>query len=79
MPLVDPSKIEFVLRTVPMPLALRESLAPSAVSGFLSDQDAEHLGTICSERFNTHGFNANLELNGEGRILDDLIHELLLD
>ena len=80
MPVIDASKIEYILRTLELPEPLRQSLVQAAnADGFVSDDDADTLRALCGARFQTHGFNAQYELTEEGGLLDDLVHDLFTD
>jgi hypothetical protein len=68
-----------------LPNPLREKLTrPIGVGQFdrmveISEEDADLIRDLCSERLAVKGFDENYAPTNEGRILEDLIDKLFVD
>lgn len=72
--------IQFMLAKLALPNELRgmlESLLKRD-SAAISDDTADTLRDLCTERFDTHGLDINYEPTDEGRELELLVDKLLV-
>lgn len=77
LPLQD---IEFMLATLPLPSHLKSELERlrHEVDRAVSDDVADELRDLCTERLDTHGFDINYMPTKEGERLEELIDKLFI-
>lgn len=71
---------QFMLTVLTLTVDLRERLKGliSEENKVISDDVADELRDLCSERLDTHGFDENYNLTGEGEKLEALIDKLYI-
>ena len=71
-------EIEFMLSTLSLPNNLREALVQleSSSDKSITDEIADELRDLCTDRLDTHGFDANYDPTKEGKQLEVLIDKL---
>lgn len=69
---------QFILTTLSVTAELRMILSNPDGDDFvrISDDVADQLRDLCTDRLDTHGFDENYEPNEEGRRLESLIDKL---
>lgn len=73
-------EIQFMLRVLPLDGDLRERLEAlvSVQYGAISDDLADELRDLCTDRLDTHGFDENYNPTEEGERLELLIDKLYI-
>jgi hypothetical protein len=73
-------EIQFMLMTLSLPTHLKSELARLRYEGnkSISDDMADELRDLCTERLDTHGFDASYAPTEEGKTLEALIDKLFL-
>ena len=73
-------EIQFMLTALSLNAGLRERLQAlvSVESKVISDDVADELRDLCSERLDTHGFDENYDPTDEGKKLEALIDKLYI-
>lgn len=73
-------EIQFILMTLPLPTHLKDELARLRYESnkSISDDMADELRDLCTERLDAHGFDASYAPTEEGKILEALIDKLFV-
>ena len=80
MILLTSQEIRFMLTVLPLTVDLRgviEALV-SEPNKIISDDMADELRDMCTERLDTHGFDEDYNPTEEGKILESLIDKLYI-
>lgn len=72
--------IDFILETLSLPTHLQRELEllKNETVMRVSEDVADQLRDLCSDRLDTHGFDASYKLTGEGKKLEELIDKLFI-
>ena len=78
MIILTPHEIQFMLTALPLTDDLRERLEAllPVQNKIISDDIADELRDLCTERLDTHGFDENYNPTEEGKKLESLIDKL---
>ncbi len=73
-------EIQFMLTVLTLTVDLREKLEMlvSVDNKAISDDIADELRDLCTERLDTHGFDKNYNPTDEGKKLEELIDKLYI-
>ncbi len=73
-------EIQFMLTVLPLTVDLRERLRAliQVQNKIISDDIADELRDLCTERLDTHGFDENYNPTEEGKKLESLIDKLYI-
>lgn len=77
---LSPQEIQFMLRVLPLPTHIKSELERliHESNKSISDDMADELRDLCTERLDTHGFDASYAPTEEGKILEALIDKLFV-
>lgn len=73
-------EIDFMLKTLSLPEELRNMLREliSGASKVITEDEADVLRDLCTDRLDTHGFDSDYNRTKEGEKLDALIDKLFV-
>lgn len=74
------TEIAYLLTWIPVSTRLHELVTQGVGRGLLqlSDEDADSLRDLCTDRLDQHGFDADYAFTAEGQLLSELIDKLYI-